>query len=92
MALLFGHLAGAACTESFRSDVNNLNKERLQIVRIDYVISDKDRLSGRYWQDRGTQPTYTDPINAAFNAVSVQPQDAGQFTETHSSTLTFSTS
>jgi Carboxypeptidase regulatory-like domain len=75
---------GAACTRTFRSSVNNLNKERLQSVRIDYVISDKDHLSGRYWDDRGTQPTYTDPINPAFNALSVQPQDTGQLTETHS--------
>ncbi len=80
---LFGAPGGLACTQSFRTDVNNRNNERLQSVRIDYVVSDKDRLSGRYWQDRGTQPTFTDPINSAFNAVSVQPQDSGQFTETH---------
>jgi hypothetical protein len=83
---LNGHLygtGGAACTQNFRSSVNNVNKERLQSVRIDYVISDKDHLSGRYWQDRGTQPTYTDPINPAFKALSVQPQAPDQLTETH---------
>jgi hypothetical protein len=74
---------GAPCTATFRSQVNNLNLERLMSVRGDYVISDKDRLSARYWQDRGSQPTYTDPINKAFNALSSQPQDAGQLTETH---------
>jgi hypothetical protein len=74
---------GAPCTSTFRSSINNLNVERLMSIRVDYVISDKDRLSARYWQDRGTQPTYTDPINKAFNALSVQPQDAGQLTETH---------
>ena len=76
--------SGAApCTATFRSEVNNLNIERLMSVRVDYNISDKDRLNARYWQDRGTQPTFTDPINKAFNALSNQPQDAGQLTETH---------
>jgi hypothetical protein len=79
----FGTVGGQACTESFHSDVTNKNVERLQTVRIDYVVSDKDTLNGRYFQDRGTQPTYTDPINSAFNAQSVQPQDGGEFTETH---------
>jgi len=74
---------GAPCTSVFRSQVNNLNVERLLAIRGDYNISDKDRLNARYWQDRGTQPTFTDPINKAFNALSNQPQDAGQLTETH---------
>jgi Carboxypeptidase regulatory-like domain len=73
----------APCTATFRSEVNNLNIERLMSIRVDYNISDKDRLNARYWQDRGTQPTFTDPINKAFNALSNQPQDAGQLTETH---------
>jgi len=80
--VLFG--SGAApCTAAFRSQITNQNKERLLSIRVDYNISDKDRLNARYWQDRGTQPTFTDPINKAFNALSVQPQDAGQLTETH---------
>ena len=76
--------SGAApCTASFRSLLTNLNTERLMSFRVDYTLSEKDRLSGRYWQDRGEQPTFTDPINKAFNALSNQPQDAGQLTETH---------
>ncbi len=73
----------APCTKTFRSTLNNLNKERLMSVRVDYVLSENDRLSWRYWQDRGTQPTYTDPINPGFNQQSIQPQDAGQFTWNH---------
>lgn len=73
----------APCTKTFRSLENNLNKERLMSVRVDYDLSQKDRINGRYWQDRGTQPTYTDPINAGFNQQSVQPQDAGQLTWNH---------
>jgi hypothetical protein len=74
---------GAPCTSTFRSEVNNMNIERLMSIRVDYNITQNDRLSARYWQDRGTQPTFTDPINKAFNALSNQPQDAGQLTETH---------
>jgi hypothetical protein len=73
----------APCTKTFRSTLNNLNKERLMSVRVDYVLSENDRLNWRYWQDRGTQPTYTDPINPGFNQQSIQPQDAGQFTWNH---------
>ncbi|MBV8050790.1 MAG: carboxypeptidase regulatory-like domain-containing protein [Acidobacteriaceae bacterium] len=80
--VLFG-TGGTPCTKTFRTQTNNLNIERLMGFRGDYNISDKDRLSARYWQDRGTQATFTDPINSAFNAISVQPQDAGQITETH---------
>jgi Carboxypeptidase regulatory-like domain/TonB dependent receptor-like, beta-barrel len=79
----YGTAGGQPCTKTFRSLLNNLNKERLMAVRIDYVLSEKDRINGRYWQDRGVQPTYTDPINAGFNQQSVQPQDAGQFSWNH---------
>jgi hypothetical protein len=79
----FGGAGGAPCSKTFRSLLNNLNKERLMSVRVDYVLSENDRLNWRYWQDRGTQPTYTDPINSGFNQQSVQPQDAGQFTWNH---------
>jgi Carboxypeptidase regulatory-like domain/TonB-dependent Receptor Plug Domain len=81
---LFGTAGGQACTQTFRTNVNNKNVERLQTVRIDFALSDKDHLNGRYFQDRGTQPTFTDPINSAFNSQSIQPQDGGEFTETHS--------
>jgi len=33
--------------------------------------------------DRGNQPTYTDPINPAFNIQSNQPQNEGQLNYTH---------
>src|SRR4029077_11954112 len=50
---------GAPFPATLRSAGNNLNIERLMSVRVDYNISDKDRLNARYWQDRGTQPTFT---------------------------------
>jgi carboxypeptidase family protein len=71
-----------ACAEQFNGGNNNLNKERLMAARVDWVATEKDKLSFRYWQDRGTQPTFTDPINPIFNTQSIQPQDAGQLTYT----------
>jgi hypothetical protein len=84
-ALGCGDFAGTAgwgvskpCASSFQSSVNNLNIERLQSVRVDYNITEKDRLYVRYNDDHGVQATGTDPINSAFNANSVQPSYGGQ--------------
>jgi len=74
---------GTPCALTFRSTVNNLNTERLQSIRVDYNATDKDKLNFRYKQDRGIQATGTDPINAVFNANSVQPEDDGQVNWTH---------
>src|SRR5712664_773329 len=70
------------CASTFQGGNNNLNKERLMSVRIDYNATQTAKLAFRYWQDRGVQPTYTDPINPIFNTQSTQPQDAGQMTYT----------
>ena len=59
------------------------NQEWLLIGRVDYDINDKNKIFGRVKFDRGTQPTYADPINPAFNAISHQPQDEGQLNFTH---------
>jgi len=59
------------------------NQEWLLIGRVDYSFSDNDKVFGRVKFDRGTQPTYADPINPAFNAISHQPQDEGQLNWTH---------
>lgn len=67
------------CAQVFRSTVNNLNTEWLLAARVDYNLSDRDRIYFRYNTDHGVQATGTDPINPAFNANSVQPQYGGQF-------------
>jgi len=59
------------------------NQEWLLIGRVDYSFSENDKVFGRVKFDRGTQPTYADPINPAFNAISHQPQDEGQLNYTH---------
>ncbi len=46
--------------------------------RVDYNMSDKDHLFWRVRMDHGTQATYADPINSAFDAASYQPAYDGQ--------------
>ncbi|HYL74769.1 MAG TPA: carboxypeptidase regulatory-like domain-containing protein [Bryobacteraceae bacterium] len=67
------------CAAKFQSTVNNLNTEWLLGARVDYNVTDRDRIYFRYNTDHGVQATGTDPINPAFNANSVQPQYGGQF-------------
>ena len=71
------------CSQTFRSTVNNLNTERLQAITVDLNLTSNDTIRWRYKQDRGVQATGTDPINAIFNANSVQPEDDGQMIWTH---------
>ena len=74
---------GGACTEGFSESVSSGNKEWLLSGRVDYNLGENDKLFGRVRFDRGTQPTYTDPINPIFDASSIQPQDEGQLNYTH---------
>jgi hypothetical protein len=63
--------------------VGALSKEWILAARVDYNLSNADKMFFRIRTDRGTQPTYTDPISPVFNATSVQPQDEGQWNWTH---------
>ena len=72
-----------ACTTNYASNAITVANEALEIFRVDYNISAKDKAFIRYEHDNGFQPTGTDPINAGFNTVSLQPQHDGQFNETH---------
>ena len=47
-------------------------------TRIDQNFSDKDHVFWRVRIDQGTQDTFADPINSAFNAASYQPAYDGQ--------------
>lgn len=57
--------------------------EKLITSRVDANLTASDRMFGHFKYDKGTQPSYTDPINSAFDADSVQPDWEGQFAETH---------
>jgi len=77
-------LAGAApCVASFLSDQTNTSHEIITTFRVDYNLSSADHAYFHYLLDRGVQNTGVDPINPAFNAISVQPSFNAQFAETH---------
>jgi hypothetical protein len=62
----------------------NHNKEWLLTTRVDYNISNADKLFGRFKVDHGDQPTGTDLIDpAVFSTSSNQPEYEGQINETH---------
>jgi hypothetical protein len=75
---------GAPCTEVALFQGVNHNKEWLLTERIDYNMSNSDKLFGRFKVDRGSQPTSTDLIDrAVFSTQSIQPEYEGQINYTH---------
>jgi hypothetical protein len=74
---------GTPCAQQFRSTQNNLNTEWLLSTKVDWIMGSRDKASIRFRTDHGVQATGTDPINAAFNANSVQPEYEGQINQTH---------
>ena len=76
-------LSNNMCTQTWTDSSSSGNHEWLLSGRVDFTISDKDKLFGRVKFDRGVQPTYTDPINSTFDTFSVQPQNEGQLNWTH---------
>ena len=78
-----GLLITDQCTQSWTDSTPSGNKEWLLSARIDYSFNDNNKVFGRMKFDRGTQPTYTDVINPAFDTFSTQPQNEGQLNYTH---------
>ena len=73
-----------ACALSTQGAANNLNNEWLYTARVDWNISDKHKIFGRYEMDRGSQPTSTSFVSPEFNTTSVQPSYDGQLNDTYS--------
>jgi len=72
------------CALGYRATASNFSHEMQFAGRVDYIAGAKDRVFIRYQRDTGTQATYTDPINSAFNVQSSQPEDQGQLEWAHS--------
>lgn len=75
--------APADCLETFTTSAASGNREWMLTGRVDLNVNESNKLFGQFRLDRGYQPTYADPINPAFDASSVQPQDDGQLNWTH---------
>lgn len=57
--------------------------EWMLVGRVDINFNDANKVFARVSLDHGTQATYADPINTAFNAASYQPLYNGQAQWTH---------
>ena len=76
--------AATPCLMTTQGAGVNHNKEWLLTTRIDYNLSNSDKIFGRFKVDHGSQPTSTDLIDpAVFSTQSVQPEYEGQINETH---------
>ncbi len=78
-----GAIPNNACEGTVFQSSPNGNQEWLVSGRVDFDINENNKIFGRTKFDRGTQPTYTDPVNPVFNIHSIQPQDEGQLNYTH---------
>ncbi|MCU1309607.1 MAG: Oar protein [Candidatus Angelobacter sp.] len=72
-----------SCAIAFNTNESNLNKEWLQVGRVDWNINDKQKAFFRFKMDHGVQPTFTDPLNPALNVISTQPSYEGQFNHSY---------
>lgn len=70
------------CAKAFNTNVSNMNKEWIFASRVDYNISQNQKIFFRFKSDQGLQPTETSPIDPIFNEESNQPQYEGQINHT----------
>jgi hypothetical protein len=70
------------CETSTQGAASAENKEYLFTTRVDWNISERQKLFGRFKLDRGTQPTYTNFVSPTFNTISSQPSYEGQLNDT----------
>ena len=66
------------CAYSFATNASNENKEWLLTDRVDWNITDAEKIYFRFKTDHGFQPTGTNVIDPTLNVQSVQPQFEGQ--------------
>jgi hypothetical protein len=74
---------GTPCAVGVQAALSAHTHDRLYVGKIDYNITNNDKLFVRIENEHGLQATYTDGISSAFNVVSDQPQWQSQLGETH---------
>jgi len=75
--------ATTPCAVAFGTNNTQLNTEGLYAIRVDYNLSNNQKLFFRVSHDFGLQATGTSPVNPAFNALSNQPQWQGSANYTY---------
>ena len=71
------------CAYSFATNASNMNSEWLMTDRVDWNLTDKQRIYFRFKTDHGRQPTGTNVLDPVFNVQSIQPQQEGQVNYTY---------
>lgn len=71
------------CAVSVEAALSAHTHDRLYVGKVDFNLTNNDRLFVRVEREHGLQASYTDPINPAFNAISDQPQWQSQVGEQH---------
>jgi hypothetical protein len=77
---------GVPCAVAFGTNVSQINTEALISGRIDYNLSDKQKIYIRVSRDAGTQAGTTSPISSVFNTQSIQPWVIPQLNYTYAIT------
>ena len=72
---IFG--VNTSCAEAFGINDTAFNTEQLITVKVDFNLTNNQKLSFRYFHDAGVQATGTSPISPLYNAISNQPSDQG---------------
>jgi len=70
-----------SCAVALLTNNTQLNTEQLYTIRADYNVTNNNKVFFRFNHDAGLQATGTSPINAAFNALSNQPQYQGSIND-----------
>jgi len=78
-----GASSAESCIDSGFVDVGALNREWMAAGRIDWNISDKQKIFFRVSDDQGQQPSFVSLINSSWNQISVQPTWTGQLNHTY---------
>ncbi len=71
------------CSLTLQSNVGALTHDWLVAGRMDWNLSNNDRMYARIQKDHGLQASYIDPISPLFNFFSDQPEYQGQYQWSH---------
>jgi hypothetical protein len=71
------------CAVAFGTNNTQLNTEQLYTIRVDYNVSNSQKVFFRVEHDFGLQATGTSPVNPLYNSLSNQPSWQGSVNYTY---------
>ena len=69
------------CAVAFGINDTELNTEMNYTIRVDYNLNDKQKLFFKFNRDQGVQATGTSPVSPLYNAISNQPANQYNLTD-----------